>query len=68
MRTTLLLLLFATSAGCATVSASERERLADPVMMPELQEDSERMRQDVQEVREASRGGLTLEGAGCGCN
>jgi hypothetical protein len=54
--------------GCATVHPTEREHLADPVMALDLDRDMQRMRAHVLEIREASRGGLGLEGAGCGCN
>ena len=64
----LALALLGSSSGCLAVRAVDRERLADPVMVPESERDGQRVRGHVQEVREASRGGLNLEGAGCGCN
>lgn len=70
---TLHALLLAATLGlglgaCVTVHPTEREHLADPVMALDLDRDMQRMRGHVLEVREASRGGLGLEGAGCGCN
>jgi len=56
------------SLGCVTVRPMEREHLADPVMALDVDRDMQRLRGHVLEIREASRGGLGLEGAGCGCN
>ena len=68
IRIALMLLMLCSAAGCLAVRATERENLADPTIVPEVERDTERFRGHVQEVREASRGGLGLEGAGCGCN
>lgn len=67
-KSSLLLVLVLVFGGCKTVSAIDREQLADPVIVPELERDGARLRSHVYEVREISRGGLVLEGAGCGCN
>jgi uncharacterized protein DUF4266 len=64
----MLLLICVSTNACVAVRAVDRGRLADPVMVPELERDAQRYRGHVLEVREASRGGLVLEGAGCGCN
>lgn len=64
----LFVLCLAWLSGCVAVRPTERELLADPVMVLERERDMQRMQGHIYEVREASRGGLALEGAGCGCN
>ena len=55
-------------AGCATVRPWEGEFLADPVMQPELVEETVFLEQHFVNTREASTGGYAVAGGGCGCN
>ena len=78
-RPTLVALLAGTVllAGCSSftlpslpepwVKPYERERLADPMMKFSGGALSDKHREHVREVREASRGGNGVQGGGCGC-
>jgi hypothetical protein len=57
-----------TGSGCATVRPEQRAILADPTMQYEANPLEESARQHVIENREASNGGGSVEGGGCGCN
>lgn len=59
-------LLVATS--CVTVRPEQRAILADPTMQYESNRLEEAARQHVIENREASYGGGSIQGGGCGCN
>lgn len=63
-----VLLLGAAAAGCATVKPWNRDLLAKPEMQfvtcPQLQA----IDQHVYFSKEASAGGSSLAGGGCGCN
>ena len=61
-------------AGCAEpsipepwVKPYERERLADPIMKMSASALSDKHREHVHDVREASRGATGVQGGGCGC-
>jgi len=61
-------------AGCAVpsipepwVKPYERERLADPIMKVSASALSDKHREHVHDVREASRGATGVQGGGCGC-
>jgi hypothetical protein len=58
-------------AGCASiepwVKPYERERLADPIMKLAGDPLSDKHREHVRDVREASRGATGVQGGGCGC-
>ena len=59
--------------GCASpplepwVKPYERERLADPIMKMSASALSDKHREHVHDVREASRGATGVQGGGCGC-
>jgi hypothetical protein len=63
-----LLALALGAFGCATVRPEQRAVLADPVMQFESEPSEEAARQHVFENREASSGGGSVRGGGCGCN
>lgn len=54
--------------GCVTVRPEQKAILADPTMQYETNPLEESARQHVNENREASIGGGSVEGGGCGCN
>ncbi|MBI3562781.1 MAG: DUF4266 domain-containing protein [Gammaproteobacteria bacterium] len=58
-------------AGCSVepwLKPYERANLADPIMNPDRDWISVSHRRHVYEVRQASRGGDSISGGGCGCN
>jgi hypothetical protein len=55
-------------AGCATVRPEQRAVLADPIMQYEDETGGDEARRHVLENREASYGGSSVKGGGCGCN
>ncbi len=55
-------------AGCATVPAYERERLADPIMSFDTQAKKDARMMKALEAREGSTGGTGGAGGGCACN
>ena len=63
-----LLLLAITVGGCSTTKAYQREKLADPVMSPDGEEDRETLRLHMLGTREGAVGGFGHGGGGCGCN
>jgi hypothetical protein len=73
-RLALVVLALAGLGGCAIkpiepwVKPYERERLADPVMLPALAELPGRQRDHIYTVREGARGATGVQGGGCGCN
>ncbi len=62
-----VLLAFA-AAGCATVRPEQRAILADPVMQYDDEVGEQAAREHALENREASFGGSSVRGGGCGCN
>ena len=54
-------------SGCVTVRPEQRAILADPTMQFEHGHEDQ-ARQHVLENREASYGGGSVQGGGCGCN
>ena len=64
----LFLLCSVCSTSCVTVRPEQRAILADPTMQYEASPLEEGARQHVFENREASYGGGSVEGGGCGCN
>jgi len=64
----LVLCLNALLSGCATTKAYQRERLADPVMVPDGDEDREALKSHMRATREGAIGGFGHGGGGCGCN
>jgi hypothetical protein len=56
------------SAACATVRPVQRAVLADPTMRFEGEPGEKAATEHVLENREASFGGGSVRGGGCGCN
>jgi hypothetical protein len=56
------------STGCATVRPEQRAVLADPTMRFEGEPGEKAASEHVLENREASYGGGSVRGGGCGCN
>ena len=56
------------SAGCATVRPEQRAVLADPTMRFEGEPGEKAASEHILENREASFGGGSVRGGGCGCN
>jgi hypothetical protein len=55
-------------AGCATVRAEDKERLADPTMSFRGAGLAQRHEEHVLDNREGSSGAGSARGGGCGCN
>jgi hypothetical protein len=55
-------------AGCVTVRPEQRAVLADPTMRFEGEPGEKAALEHVLENREASFGGGSVRGGGCGCN
>lgn len=55
-------------AGCAHVSAYDREYLARPGMDTNRESGATKFRAHVHDSREGATGGHGSTGAGCGCN
>jgi hypothetical protein len=62
------LLVIASQAACVTVRPEEREFLADPSMTFGSGGTAAEHEQHVFDNREASFGGGSVSGGGCGCN
>jgi hypothetical protein len=58
----------ALGAGCASVPAYQRERLADPIMSFETHARKDARMMKALEAREGSTGGTGGAGGGCACN
>ena len=58
----------ALGAGCASVPAYQRERLADPIMSFETHAKKDARMMKALEAREGSTGGTGGAGGGCACN
>jgi hypothetical protein len=56
------------ASGCATVRPEQRATLADPTMRFEGEPGEQAALQHALENREASYGGGSVKGGGCGCN
>lgn len=56
------------AAGCATVRPEQRAVLADPTMRFDGEPGEKGALEHVHENREASFGGGSVRGGGCGCN
>lgn len=63
-----LLLLMLLAGGCTTVQPWERGTLADYTMRPDRDPLSDVLMEHVHFTREASAGGRSVGGGGCGCN
>lgn len=61
-------LLAALAGGCATVRPEQRATLADPTMRFEGEPGEQAALEHALENREASYGGGSVKGGGCGCN
>lgn len=61
-------LVAALASGCATVRPEQRAVLADPSMRFEGEPGDKAATERVLENREASFGGGSVRGGGCGCN
>jgi hypothetical protein len=61
-------LLLPLAAGCATVKAYQREKLADPIMRFDAEAKHDARRVKALEAREGSTGGVGGAGGGCACN
>jgi hypothetical protein len=71
MKTSALLVLTSlalASGACATVRPEQRAVLADPSMRFEGEPGEKAATEHVLENREASFGGGSVRGGGCGCN
>jgi hypothetical protein len=64
----ILTLLALVSGACATVRPEQRAVLADPTMRFEGEPGEKAAKEHVLENREASFGGGSVRGGGCGCN
>ena len=68
----LMLAAFAAVSGCSNiepwVKPYERDRLADPIMLLDINPVSSAYIYHVYEAREGARGGEGTAGGGCGCN
>jgi len=62
-----LLLASLALSGCASVKAYQKEHLADPIMISEMQVREELREQKWLEAREGSMGGVGGAGGGCAC-
>ena len=63
-----VLTALALGAGCASVPAYQRERLADPIMSFETHAKKDARMMKALEAREGSTGGTGGAGGGCACN
>jgi hypothetical protein len=61
-------ILAAGASACATVRPEQRAALADPVMQYDDEAGDRIAREHALENREASYGGSSVKGGGCGCN
>ena len=61
-------LLATLAGGCATVRPEQRATLADPTMRFDGEPGEQAALEHVLENREASYGGGSVKGGGCGCN
>ena len=72
LRSVLVLVAFAALSGCSNiepwVKPYERDRLADPIMLLDMNPVSSAYIYHVYEAREGARGGEGTAGGGCGCN
>ena len=64
----LLILLFISLSGCATVAPQQRAILADPTMQFDAEAKHDAAFRHALENREGSMGGTGVSGGGCGCN
>jgi hypothetical protein len=64
----LLVFLFLSLAGCATVAPQQRAILADPTMQFDAESKHDAALRHAIENREGSMGGTGVSGGGCGCN
>lgn len=67
-RASFALASFALASGCATVRPEQRATLADPTMRFEGEPGEQAALEHAVENREASFGGGSVKGGGCGCN
>lgn len=68
LRFSLLVLLASSAFACATVRPEQRAVLADPTMRFEGEPGEKAVTEHMLENREASFGGGSVRGGGCGCN
>jgi hypothetical protein len=68
LRFSVLVLLSSGAFACATVRPEQRAVLADPTMRFEGEPGEKAAVEHVLENREASFGGGSVRGGGCGCN
>ena len=72
VRVVLMLAAFVAVSGCSNiepwVKPYERDRLADPIMLLDMNPVSSTYIYHVYEAREGARGGEGTAGGGCGCN
>jgi hypothetical protein len=64
----LLIFLFVSLSGCATVAPQQRAILADPTMQFDAEAKHDAALRHALENREGSMGGTGVSGGGCGCN
>lgn len=60
-------LLLAAGTGCSFVRPYQKEHLADPIMVSELEAGAEMRELKWLEAREGSTGGVGGAGGGCAC-
>lgn len=68
LRLSILVCLSLAAEACATVRPEQRAVLADPTMRFEGEPGEKAAMEHVLENREASFGGGSVRGGGCGCN
>ena len=68
IRRAFVLVLTLAFAGCATVPPYERENLAQPGMDMSRRVAEDRFEGHGHNAREATSGGASTTGGGCGCN
>jgi len=68
LKGTALVALACLASACATVRPEQRAVLADPTMRFEGEPGEKAATEHVLENREASYGGGSVRGGGCGCN
>jgi hypothetical protein len=61
------LILLSLAVGCSTVKPYQKEHLADPIMLSELEARAQMRELKWLEAREGSTGGMGGAGGGCAC-
>jgi hypothetical protein len=61
------LVLLSLAVGCSTVKPYQKEHLADPIMLSDLEAAAQMRELKWLEAREGSTGGMGGAGGGCAC-